>query len=124
VAGGRRWRAPQLLIKQKHIVPNYAVPCLVVSHERAMQISRAENSAQVAVPLAKLKKAAITTAAEQQIVGTGWLPSILRTAKATPLARARKSPRLVYVVAKHAVSTFMPDGNLPDWKDRGGRDCL
>jgi hypothetical protein len=32
------------------------------------------------VPLAKLKKAAITTAAEQQIVGTGWLPSILRTA--------------------------------------------
>ena len=37
-------------------------------------------SAQAAAPLAKLKKAAITTAAEQQIVGTGWLPSILRTA--------------------------------------------
>jgi ParB family chromosome partitioning protein len=44
VAGGRRWRALQLLIKQKRIVPNYAVPCLVVSHERAVQISLAENS--------------------------------------------------------------------------------
>ena len=34
VAGGRRWRALQLLIKQKRIVPNYAVPCLVVSQDR------------------------------------------------------------------------------------------
>jgi len=37
-------------------------------------------SEHAAVPLAKLKKAAITKMAEQQIVGTGWLPSILRTA--------------------------------------------
>jgi ParB family chromosome partitioning protein len=44
VAGGRRWRALQLLIKQKRIVPRYAVPCLVVSHDRAVQISLAENS--------------------------------------------------------------------------------
>ena len=43
VAGGRRWRALQLLIKQKRILPNYAVPCFVVSHERAVQISLAEN---------------------------------------------------------------------------------
>jgi len=28
----------------------------------------------------EVEEGAITTAAEQQIVGTGWLPSILRTA--------------------------------------------
>jgi len=44
VAGGRRWRALQLLIKQKRILSNYAVPCLIVSHDRAVQISLAENS--------------------------------------------------------------------------------
>jgi ParB family transcriptional regulator, chromosome partitioning protein len=44
VAGGRRWRALQLLIKQKRIRPDFAVPCLIVSHERAVQISLAENS--------------------------------------------------------------------------------
>ena len=44
VAGGRRWRALQLLIRQKRIKPDYAVPCLVVSRERAVQISLAENS--------------------------------------------------------------------------------
>jgi ParB family chromosome partitioning protein len=44
VAGGRRWRALQLLARQKRIKPDYAVPCLVVSHERAVQISLAENS--------------------------------------------------------------------------------
>jgi len=44
VAGGRRWRALQLLIRQKRIKPDYAVPCLVVGHERAVQISLAENS--------------------------------------------------------------------------------
>jgi len=44
IAGGRRWRALQLLIRQKRIKPDYAVPCLVVSYERAVQISLAENS--------------------------------------------------------------------------------
>lgn len=44
VAGGRRWRAVQLLIRQKRIKPEFAVPCLIVSHERAVQISLAENS--------------------------------------------------------------------------------
>ena len=44
VAGGRRWRALQLLIRQKRIKPDYAVPCLVVGRERAVQISLAENS--------------------------------------------------------------------------------
>ena len=44
VAGGRRWRALQLLIRQKRIKPDYAVPCLVVCRERAVQISLAENS--------------------------------------------------------------------------------
>jgi ParB family transcriptional regulator, chromosome partitioning protein len=44
VAGGRRWRALQLLLKQKRIKPDFAVPCLIVSHERAVQISLTENS--------------------------------------------------------------------------------
>jgi len=44
VAGGRRWRALQLLIQQKRIKADYAVPCLIVSRERAVQISLAENS--------------------------------------------------------------------------------
>ena len=44
IAGGRRWRALQLLIRQKRIKPDYSVPCLVVSRERAVQISLAENS--------------------------------------------------------------------------------
>lgn len=44
VAGGRRWRALQRLIRQKRIKPDYAVPCLIVSHDRAVQISLAENS--------------------------------------------------------------------------------
>ena len=44
VAGGRRWRALQLLIRQKRIKPDFAVPCLIVSYERAVQISLAENS--------------------------------------------------------------------------------
>jgi ParB family chromosome partitioning protein len=44
VAGGRRWRAVQLLIRQKRIRPDFAVPCLIVSYERAVQISLAENS--------------------------------------------------------------------------------
>src|SRR3569833_131125 len=44
VAGGRRWRALQLLIRQKRIKPDFPVPSLVISHERATQISLAENS--------------------------------------------------------------------------------
>ncbi len=44
VAGGRRWRALQLLIRQKRIKPEFTVPCLIVRYERAVQISLAENS--------------------------------------------------------------------------------
>ena len=44
VAGGRRWRALRLLIEQGRITPDYPVPCLTVSYERAVQISLAENS--------------------------------------------------------------------------------
>ena len=44
VAGGRRWRALQLLIRQKRIKPEFTVPCLIVNYERAVQISLAENS--------------------------------------------------------------------------------
>lgn len=47
VAGGRRWRALQLLIKQKHITPEYEVPCLITSYDRAVEISLAENSGRV-----------------------------------------------------------------------------
>lgn len=44
VAGGRRWRALQLLIKEKHITPAHEVPCMIVSYDRAVEISLAENS--------------------------------------------------------------------------------
>jgi ParB family chromosome partitioning protein len=44
VAGGRRWRALQLLIRQKRIKPDFVVPCLVINYDRAVQISLAENS--------------------------------------------------------------------------------
>lgn len=44
IAGGRRWRALQLLLKQKHITPAYEVPCLITSYERAVEVSLAENS--------------------------------------------------------------------------------
>ncbi len=49
VAGGRRWRALQLLLKQKHITPAYEVPCLVTSYERAVEVSLAENSGREAM---------------------------------------------------------------------------
>jgi ParB family chromosome partitioning protein len=44
VAGGRRLRALQRLIEQGRLAPDYPVPCMVVSHERAVQISLSENS--------------------------------------------------------------------------------
>lgn len=44
VAGGRRWRALQLLIRQKQITAAYEVPCMVISYDRAVEISLAENS--------------------------------------------------------------------------------
>ena len=44
VAGGRRLRALQLLIRQKRIKADIAVPCLVINYDRAVQISLAENS--------------------------------------------------------------------------------
>ena len=46
IAGGRRLRAMQRLIEQGRITTDYAVPCLIVSYERAVQISLAENSAR------------------------------------------------------------------------------
>jgi ParB family transcriptional regulator, chromosome partitioning protein len=49
VAGGRRWRALQLLLKQKHISSDYEVPCLVTSYERALEISIAENCGRQAM---------------------------------------------------------------------------
>lgn len=44
IAGGRRWRALQRLLKQRVIQPDYKVPCLKVSYERALEISLTENS--------------------------------------------------------------------------------
>ena len=44
IAGGRRLRALQLLIKAKHIKADYPAPCMLVSIERALQISLTENS--------------------------------------------------------------------------------
>lgn len=44
IGGGRRLRALQLLLKQKRIKSDHPVPCLVVSYERAVQVSLSENS--------------------------------------------------------------------------------
>lgn len=44
VAGGRRWRALRRLLELGRITPDYLVPCLIVSEERAVQISLTENS--------------------------------------------------------------------------------
>lgn len=44
IAGGRRWRALQRLLDQGRIASKYPVPCIVVSYERAVQISLTENS--------------------------------------------------------------------------------
>jgi ParB family chromosome partitioning protein len=46
IAGGRRLRAMQRLIEQGRITTDYAAPCLIVSYERAVEISLAENSAR------------------------------------------------------------------------------
>lgn len=43
-AGGRRLAAMELLASRKLIATDYPVPCLVVSEERAVEISLAENS--------------------------------------------------------------------------------
>jgi len=43
VAGGRRYRALRLLLKQGRIDENYVVPCLVGSKDAAIAISLAEN---------------------------------------------------------------------------------
>lgn len=44
IAGGRRWRALQRLMGESRVTPDYEVPCLIVSYERALEISLAENS--------------------------------------------------------------------------------
>lgn len=44
VAGGRRWRALRRLLDEGRITGEYLVPCLLVSYERAVEISLAENS--------------------------------------------------------------------------------
>lgn len=47
VAGGRRWRALQRLLKQGDITADYPVPCRVTSYEQAVELSLAENSGRV-----------------------------------------------------------------------------
>ena len=46
---------------------------------------RASVDANVASPLAALKKDAVVTGAEQTLAGTGWLPAVLRV-QALPTA--------------------------------------
>ena len=46
IAGGRRWRALQLLLSQHRLTPDYLVPCLVTTEVRAVAISLVENSAR------------------------------------------------------------------------------
>lgn len=47
VAGGRRWRALGRLVEQGRITSEYPVPCMIVSYDRAVEISAAENSGRV-----------------------------------------------------------------------------
>lgn len=49
VAGGRRWRAIQLLLQRQQITAEYPVPCLVTPYERAVELSLTENSGRVAM---------------------------------------------------------------------------
>ena len=49
IAGGRRWRALQLLLAQKHISSSYEVPCLVTSYDRALEVSLTENCGREAM---------------------------------------------------------------------------
>jgi ParB family chromosome partitioning protein len=53
-----------------------------VPKARILAVVTEAVSGHAAAPLAKLKKAAIAKAAEQQLVGTGWLPTILRADQA------------------------------------------
>jgi ParB family chromosome partitioning protein len=46
--------------------------------DRILAVVSEAVSPEVAAPLAKLKKAPLASAAEQRLVGTGWLPTILR----------------------------------------------
>ena len=43
VAGGRRLAALKLLAKRKHIATDYPVPCQVIAHDDAAEVSLAEN---------------------------------------------------------------------------------
>lgn len=49
VAGGRRYRAIGLLVEQKRVPPDFPVPCLVTTKDRAIAISLAENSGRLAL---------------------------------------------------------------------------
>ena len=71
---GRRFRLAHVKFGPKVIE--------VATFRRQLQPGEEAVSGHAAAPLAKLKKAAITKAAEQQLVGTGWLPTILRTDRA------------------------------------------
>jgi ParB family chromosome partitioning protein len=53
-----------------------------VPKARILAVVTEAVSGHAAAPLSKLKKAAIAKAAEQQLVGTGWLPTILRADQA------------------------------------------
>jgi ParB family chromosome partitioning protein len=51
-----------------------------VPKSRVLEIVRETVSAEAAATLTKLKKEALTKAAEAKVAGTGWLPALLRNA--------------------------------------------
>jgi ParB family chromosome partitioning protein len=51
-----------------------------VPRARVLEVVTDAVSAEAAAPLSKLKKAALVQAAEEKVAGTGWLPSVLRSA--------------------------------------------
>ena len=48
-AGGRRWRALNLLVEQKRIAKNFPVPCHIIPRDDALEASLAENLQKVAM---------------------------------------------------------------------------
>lgn len=59
-----------------------------VSKERILEAVREGVSKEVAGHLASLKKQAMAEAAERRLKDRRWLPSVLRTPHAQPLAEA------------------------------------
>jgi hypothetical protein len=86
-AGGRRYRALELLVQQKRLTRAAPIPCVVRTEGLAEEDSLAENvqrapqaKGETAAQLIEhLKKSAMAVRAEELLAGSGWIPEPLRT---------------------------------------------